>query len=681
MLAMKQLSLCRSYLLAFFIVFVVTHMPLPLASAIDPTNNNDPIDLGERMAMQYTDQLNNLVNLIDGPMHKSNSRKNILFKGQKAFDKALEVLPDETLPHAHALFAKVCVSIEEYEKSLKLFDEAIRRASIPLEEFHSSNKSEIDDDDDDDSIQQIPEQIVEAEVLVKQLILERNRAHFSHLQTSIDRWDNANNALHGGGIPPETSPEDPLSVVEHQLKVFPNPHPQSLFDKATFMVLLLDSPSDDEDFNRTAKAWEAYDVYTKAQTWAFGAYTHGKKRNLAGGKPCYGKDAGFGVALGGVGWSYHALESFPYQLTENNAESNSFIGVVTLQNVIVSGKDAVISGYGDNCQVFVPHRYVNLADNVPLVTSWESSIHELTMGDNPTWMTYIPSNDHRAYGGKIGKDSNGNDVLKIPDPKPQSLSKGFDSAILLTGYASDNYYHFVSEVLPSLVIMNDRINEVLNKASSENKGYAKDIIIVPSLENKFVEGFLKLLLPHAFVHGELSKSIVQWGSPRGGSNVTSKFLKHHPITYVRRLQTATWDQLKEAPVSVSGAAHCLTPKPLLLAMRQAVWDAVNDLRVETDQAKLRVVFCSRSSSATRKLKDEEELLTRLRDSVGVMGGEVIVFEKASKTSNSTSHTIEESSLNFVMDSVHLFQSSHVIVGVHGEIDRYICIHLQHSIHS
>jgi hypothetical protein len=520
------------------------------------------------------------------------------------------------------------------------------------------NQKSLNDDDDDDAPQILPE-IQEAEALVKQLVLERNRASFSHLQSSIDKWDNANNALHRGGIPPETSPLDPLSIVERQLTIFPIPHPQSLFDKASFMVLLLDSPAEN-DVNRTAEAWEAYDTYKNAQTWAFGSYSHGKKRGLAGGKPCRGKDGGFGVAVGGASWRNYALESYPFQSAQS--DELEFTGVISLQNVIVSGKDAVISGYGDNCQVYVPHRYVNLADNLPMVTSWESNVMEMTVGDNPMWSTHVPSRDINAYGGKIGKDALGNDELIIPDPR--STNRRIDSAILLTGYASDNYYHFVAEVLPSLILMKDRVEEMLSKSNGE-KGSAKDIILVPSLQNEFVEGFLRLLLPAAWSNDTLSTHVVQWGASRRSDN-TTKYLVPHPIAYVRRLYAATWDQPKQSLPPVSGASHCLTPSPLLKAMQQVVWDALDDLRGGTgNHMKLRVVYCPRASSPTRSLKQESELLARLRETVSAVAGEVIVFEKRAFDTNGTSK--EQSPLEFVMESVELFRSANVVVGVHGKI--------------
>jgi hypothetical protein len=641
---------------------------LVVAAATNPSNES--IEIGEQMAMQYTSHLETLVQLTDAPITDTDTRRSILSKGQQAFNDAINIFPDETtLPHAHALYAKLCVKMEEYKQSLELFDEAIRRASLPLEAYKQSNQDK-DDDDDDDS-KQVPIDILESQSLVKQLILERNRAHFSHLQSSIDQWDNANNALHSGGIPPETSPQDPLSVIEDMLRIFPNPHPRLLFDKASFLVLLLDSPSDDD--NTTAKAWEAHDVYTKAQTWSFGAYTHGKKRGLAGGKPCTGKENGFGVLVGGVGWSNSALESVPFQSTTitstSSMDERSFTGTVTLQNVLVSGKDAVISGYGGNCQVYVPHRYVNLADNLPLVTSWESSIHEITMGDNPLWSTYIPSRDYNAFGGKIGKDENG-DVLVIPDLK-KSSNRGFDSVVLLTGYASDNYYHFVAEVLPSLVMMMDRVDDALSASNiGSTTGKAKDVVLIPSLQHEFVGGFLKLMLPSAFADGKPSKHLVQWGATRRNANTTSsKYLTPHPITYARRLHAAIWDQPKEAPSPVTGAAHCLTPSPLLIAMRQAVWDAVDNTRDRGNNnkslSKLRVVYCPRATSPTRSLKEEKELLSKLQDMVTGLGGEVIVFEKAKGGNNST-FASNNSPLEFVMDTVELFRSATIIVGVHGE---------------
>eukprot|EP00804_Cyclotella_cryptica_P025085 CCRYP_016555-RB/>CCRYP_016555-RB protein AED:0.25 eAED:0.25 QI:37/1/1/1/0.66/0.5/4/725/769 len=654
----------QRHLLKAFVVILVFNLLTDINVTCAIANAADPADLGERMASRYTEQLNIIVQLIDEPLAGSGmSPKEFVSQGQSAFDKALKVFRDETLPHAHALFAKLCVKVGNYEKSLDLFDEAIRRASIPLNDNNHSLTD--DDDDDDEKIPQVSQEAAEAEALVTQLVLERNRAHFSHLQMQLDKWDNANNALHRGGIPPETSPMDPLSVVEHQLAIFPNPHPQSLFDKASFMVLLLDSPTEDDTVNRTSKAWESYEIFTKAQTWAFGAYAHGKKRNLAGGKPCSGIEHGFGMAVGGRAWSNYALESYPYQHTEiNYDETQSFMGVVTLQNVIISGKDAVISGYGDNCQVFVPHRYVNLADNIPMVTSWESSVHELTMGDNPLWLTHIPSNDLNAFGGMIGKDAIGNDELIIPDPRPKTPSRGFDSAVLLTGYASDNYYHFVSEVLPSFVVMKDQVHNAISKSSNHSKREPKDIVIVPNMQHEYVTGFFKLLLPNAWSDGTLSKNIVQWGTPKGNFNATSKFLTPHPVAYVRRLYAATWDQPKEAPPPLSGAAHCLTPRPLLYAMQQAVWNAVSDLRPKgkRDGAKLRVVFCSRSSSATRSLKQENELFVLINEAVSALDGEVIRFEKERIKTESTSSS---SPLDFITDSVELFRSAAVVVGVHG----------------
>lgn len=61
----------------------------------------------------------------------------IFAKGKEAFDNALTAFPDETVSHAHALFAKICVKVGVYDEATRLFDEAIRRASLPLEAKHS----------------------------------------------------------------------------------------------------------------------------------------------------------------------------------------------------------------------------------------------------------------------------------------------------------------------------------------------------------------------------------------------------------------------------------------------------------------------------------------------------------------------------------------------------------------
>ena len=629
---------------------------------------------GERMADQYTEQIEIIVQLLDDPLDQSANADNsnndntattarIIDKGQKAFDAALLAFPDDTLPHAHALFAKLCVKMGRYEQSLELFDEAIRRASLPLNASNETDTSTTTYADD-----QLYDQdtIAEAEMLTKQLVLERNRSHFLYLQSQINSWDQANHVYYKGGIPPETSPLDPLRIAQHQVKIFPNPHPQTLFNIATFSVLLLDSPEDwegvdgrnDDVMNATKNAWEAHKTYGRAQTWSFGSYIHGKKRNLAGGQTCQGEDHGFGVLVGGSAWSEAASESVPFD--SSNDDTSNFMGTVTLENIILSGRDAVPSGYGSDCHIYVPHRYVNLANNIPMVTSWETPVQELTIGDSSSWSTYIPEDNVGAYGGKIGKDPYNNDVLMIPDPRKSGRrSNGFDSAVLLAGYAADNYYHFVAEVLPSLVMMKDSIQAILSS------GNTKDVIIVQNLHQDFAEGFFRLMLPEAITEedGKFSKKIVNWGpdkhpiSTKIKNNGISKFASPHPITFVRQMYTAVWDQPDQAPPPMGGPAHCLTPAPLLRNMQLAVWDAAG---IVNESSKLKIVYCSRSSSSTRKLKDEKKLLSRLADVASTMNAELEIFEKKG-TDNSTT----VSPLQFVTDTVKLFASADVVVGVHG----------------
>ena len=334
------------------------------------------------------------------------------------------------------------------------------------------------------------------------------------------------------------------------------------------------------------------------------------------------------------------------------------MGIITLHNVLISGRDAVISGFGNNCNVFVRHPYVNLSNNVPLVTSWETHITEMTIEDNPMLETYIPEGDISAYGGRIGKDSNGNDALLIPDPS--SNNAGFDSVILLTGYASDNYFHFITEVLPSLVVMENRIKDILK----QNQRQVKDVVIVPNLHYGFVEGFMRLLLPDAFDDkGTLSPHIVQWGPGEkpGLKDKTigsgSKFSSTHPIAHTKRLATVIWDQPIEAHSPLNGPAHCLTPAPLLREMQRMVMKTVDSTLPAPPK---RIVYCSRSSSATRRLAEEKELLSRLRRMASDVGAEVVVFEKQAATGSA-----ESSPLSSVIDAIQLFHSATVVVGVHG----------------
>jgi tetratricopeptide (TPR) repeat protein len=616
----------------------------PNRSEQNATASTSEID---QMVHEYMTHVETLVELLHSDKHTQKST-DIITKGREAFNKALAAFPDETVVHAHALFAKICVKVGLYDEATNLFDEAIRRARLSLE------------------VEQIdPSTRAETEGLVSQLYLERNRSHNQFIESKVLQWHTANDQIYKGGIPPETSPWHPLSYVELQLGIFPLPNPQTLFEKATLITLTLDSPDeeiqemksgDEKALNATARAWEAYESYQKSQSLAFGAYTHGKKRHLAGGQPC--RDGGYGLVVGGTAWSKSAWKSnpFSYDKTKDAGQSDDlYMGIITFQNVLISGRDAVISGYGNNCNVFARHAYVNLPNNIPLVTAWETPIFDTTIEDNPMWTTYIPEGDTSAFGGSVGKDNNGNDALLISDPR--SNNAVFDSVILLSGYASENYFHFITEVLPSLVVMRNRIKDIINQERTE----ANDVVVVPNLQYEFVEGFLRLLLPEAFDdEGKLSPHIVQWGPwkkpgmENGGANY---FTSTHPIAYTKRLATVMWDQPKKAPSPLSGPAHCLTPKPLIRAIQRVVFKSVDS---PASHLPKRIVYCSRSSSATRKLAEEDELMSRLRQIASKEGAELIVFEK-----QATTDATAPSPLAAVKDAIQLFQSATVVVGVHG----------------
>ena len=354
-----------------------------------PEDDVGPEEIAKQMAMRYTEQLTILTQLLDESVSDQTTfAKEKYDIGKSAFDAALKAFPDDTLPHAHSLFAKVCVKMAMYEESLELFDEAIRRSSLPLEQAAAQGGN------------MASQEIMEAQYLIRQLMMERNRSNSMIYQSKVNAWDQAT----AQGIPLDTSPLVPLEFVKSLLKVFPAPHPQALFEQATLNVLALDTPKqedaddnikDDTEESSTSgqinengnffHAWETWDMYRQAQDSAFGAYTIGKQYTLAGGKRCNEKDDLLGIVDGGTEWSRVAHKSTPFAYNEDQyhgdggsttEDNDMYMGIITIDSAVVSGKDAVVSGYGDNCLVFVPHPYVNLANNLPMVSAWEAEAEE-----------------------------------------------------------------------------------------------------------------------------------------------------------------------------------------------------------------------------------------------------------------------------------------------------------------
>jgi len=709
---------------AIILAFLATSNVFSTASAYDSYADynrapSDPVKVGERMAKDYTAALDTLAGLIQQPITLPSSSpspsptsssinnnniqgdevESILLEGKTAFEAALRAFPDESLPHAHLLFAKLCTKVRAYQESLPLFDEAIRRASMPLENGTTNMGGGAASSSSSPSSSSVDARArAEASSLVQQLVLERSRSHFLLLENEVSKWDDVNNRLHRGGIAPGTSPLVPLVSVEKQLEIFPK-HSQALHNKASFLVLSLDDDAPPENTNgrnstvASSRSWEAYDTFRKSQVTGYEAYTHGKNQHLAGGNSCIRRgnnNDDVGLVVGGSAWS-NALgaSSTPFSYNNNKhttttvsdeIDDDLYMGIITLQNIVISGRDAVLSGHGSDCHVYVPHPYVNLANNLPIVTSWETDAMMMA-GQEALLLpllAYVPEGNNNAYGGKIAKDPRtGNDDLMIPDPKRSAQRGRFHSALLLAGYASYNYYHFVSETLPSLVATRKYARSVLEKGDSNH------VVIIPNLQYEFAEGFVRLLLPEAFWDedddedddednngkNKLSPQIVQWGANKRPTNsnegdASAKFDSSHPIAHVRRLVAVAWDQPVRAPPPVDGPPHCLTPAPLLRAMRRGVWNAVNALRGvdETINKNLKVVYCSRSTSPTRSLMEEEELLLRIKDGIREEGlhAEVILFEKKTDKNEKSRFPLE-----FIMDTIRLFQSADVVVGVHG----------------
>mmetsp|Transcript_5011 Transcript_5011/g.11110 ORF Transcript_5011/g.11110 Transcript_5011/m.11110 type:complete len:195 (-) Transcript_5011:16-600(-) len=103
-------------------------------------------------------------------------------------------------------------------------------------------------------------------------------------------------------------------------------------------------------------------------------------------------------------------------------------------------------------------------------------------------------------------------------------------------------------------------------------------------------------------------------------------------------------------------------------MQSAVWE-VSGISASTisrgRSSKLKIVYCSRSSSPTRKLKEENELLSRLEKVASSMNAELSIFEKGNNENAEEDVGADSSPLHFVKSTIELFSSADVVVGVHG----------------
>lgn len=581
----------------------------------------------QQFALKYSREISRLEKLLKERIDKDDSAKinSTLEEGQRIFQSAIDAFPDETLPHAHEFLAKLHYKVGSYESAILLYDEAIRRSELP----GSYDPNEGSDAE-------------EARQLREELKGDRERAQYLMLQRKLDEWTAANE----GGITKDTTPLEPIALLEGQLNVFPQ-NPQSLYDKAKYTVLSLDSPKDEDGdpSSRNDLSWEAHNLFDEAQYAAYIAYTYGKMRGLAGGRQCLHKyKANDRVLMGGKLWIQMA-SNVTLIARESQVETKLHIGAITLEYVLLSGRDAVISGYAGQCQVYVPHPYVNLADNLPMIASWEAI---------DTTTILAPAGNRRAYDGKLSRSLHGLPEYEIPTPEGYNV---FQSIVLLTGYKSTNYFHFVAETLPSIISLKESIDATLD---SDND---KEIMITPNLQHGFVDGFLRLLIPDAFKKNKVSDKIIQWGpnirpvfDDDGEEVIGEGFLSTHPIALGRRLDVVTWDQPNTAPAPTEGPPYCLTPPPLLNVTRHELWKKVG-AKETTDNAP-RIVYCK------GKLVEEEEkqLLLELKGVTESTGAKLFVYSLPSGENETSS----KSNLKEVRKTVKLFHSATVVVGAHGE---------------
>ena len=579
-----------------------------------------------QLTLKYSRELSKFEKLLKRVDKDDSGKINAtLEEGQRIFQSAIDAFPDETLPHAHEFLAKLHYKVGSYESAIVLYDEAIRRSELPgsHDPYEGSDKEE-------------------ARLFREELKGERERAQYYMLQKKLDEWAAGNE----GGMTKDTTPLEPIALLEGQLNVFPQ-NPQSLYEKAKYTVLSLDSPMDDDGdpSSRNDLSWEAHGLYEEAQYASFIAYAYGKMRGLAGGRQCIHKYKAIDrVLMGGKLWSQMA-SNVTLIARESQVETKLYMGAITLEYVLLSGRDAVISGYAGQCQVYAPHPYVNLADNLPMISSWEAI---------DTTTVYAPTGNRRAYDRVVSRSPQGLAEYEIPSPEGYNV---FQSIVLLTGYKSTNYFHFVAETVPSIISLKESIDATLD---SDND---KEIMVTPNLQYGFVDGFVRLLIPYAFKKNKVSSKIIQWGpnvrpvfDEDGEEVIGEGFLSTHPIALGRRLDVVTWDQPHTAPAPTEGPPYCLTPPPLLDVTRHELWKKVGVKETSYDAP--RIIYCR------GKLAQEEEkqLLLELKGVTESTGAKLFLYNLPSDDDEKSSKT----NLKEVRKTVKLFHSATVVLGAHGE---------------
>jgi len=209
---------------------------------------------------------------------------------------------------------------------------------------------------------------------------------------------------------------------------------------------------------------------------------------------------------------------------------------------------------------------------------------------------------------------------RYPRPDPSSVPKRLASAASVVSYAASNYYHFLMETIPRILML---------RATLEDTPEMKLIVPKDISKNKFIGQFLRLF-PWLD-----AKRVIHWdmnGTP--GERVI-----------IDKLSWADWPQVK----SSSGlTTHLLTPSMHLRTAQKELRAAMGLVRSKPSQHS--VVFLTRGQDSGRKLVDEGALVGRLSRELSKANVKLVMFDGKALT---------------VPEQAQIFADASVVVGVHG----------------
>eukprot|EP00300_Choanocystis_sp_HF-7_P012399 c17872_g1_i2.p1 GENE.c17872_g1_i2~~c17872_g1_i2.p1 ORF type:complete len:477 (+),score=84.65 c17872_g1_i2:933-2363(+) len=284
--------------------------------------------------------------------------------------------------------------------------------------------------------------------------------------------------------------------------------------------------------------------------------------------------------------------------------------VTEFRNVFVSGPDAVILSTTNDCSVFVPHHYLNLALNIPMFSLWagEQSLYDPSQGQNGP-----------------------------PKFPPLTVSK----AILTFSYAGVSFYHFITETLPRIIFSVQLLA----------KDPALRLVVPAQLldASHFTAQLTTLVAPNLPSARLIGYQTSGWGVPR---------------LHVREvLYHVTWDLPGLPTPEHTSPRHALPPPRALQTVRDALTAAVPPLLIPGRFALL--VACVRAGSSMRNLENQTELLEQISTEIGLpIVRSFEELERVHQSGGNAGMFVFDGSLPN-SDAIRLFARADAVVGVHG----------------